>query len=137
MANTLNLIKDTKATTTSTTTPSILGETTKDKPSLFDSLLANNTSGNKEIVDSALKIVQTPEIKSEENIEKELKTTTSLLDRMILEAKKDIKTSSKEEVTNLTQEVNKEVLINPEIIESTEEVIDLTKNILENNKNNE
>ena len=106
MANTLNLIKDTKATTTSTTTSSILGETTKDKPSLFDSLLANNTSGNKEIVDSALKIVQTPEIKSEENIEKELKTTTSLLDRMILEAKKDIKTSSKEEVTNLTQEVN-------------------------------
>ena len=47
MANTLNLIKDTKATTTSTTTSSILGETTKDKPSLFDSLLANNTSGNK------------------------------------------------------------------------------------------
>ena len=137
MANTLNLIKDTKATTTSTTTSSILGETTKDKPSLFDSLLANNTSGNKEIVDSALKIVQTPEIKSEENIEKELKTTTSLLDRMILEAKKDIKTSTKEELTDLTQEVNKEVLINPEIIESTEEVIDLTKNILENNKNNE
>ena len=161
MANTLNLIKDTKATTTSTTTSSILGETTKDKPSLFDSLLANNTSGNKEIVDSALKIVQTPEIKSEENIEKELKTTTSLLDRMILEAKKDIKTSSKEEVTNLTQEVNKEilinpetienteeltnltqevnkeVLINPEIIENTEEVKDLTKNVLENNKNHE
>ena len=137
MANTLNLIKDTKATTTSTTTSSILGETTKDKPSLFDSLLANNTSGNKEIVDSALKIVQTPEIKSEENIEKELKTTTSLLDRMILEAKKDIKTSSKEELTNLTQEVNKEVLINPEIIENTEEVKDLTKNVLENNKNHE
>ena len=137
MANTLNLIKDTKATTTSTTTSSILGETTKDKPSLFDSLLANNTSGNKEIVDSALKIVQTPEIKSEENIEKELKTTTSLLDRMILEAKKDIKTSSKEEVTNLTQEVNKEVLINPETIENTEEVKDLTKNVLENNKNHE
>ena len=137
MANTLNLIKDTKATTTSTTTSSILGETTKDKPSLFDSLLANNTSGNKEIVDSALKIVQTPEIKSEENIEKELKTTTSLLDRMILEAKKDIKTSSKEEVTNLTQEVNKEILINPETIENTEEVKDLTKNVLENNKNHE
>ena len=137
MANTLNLIKDTKATTTSTTTSSILGETTKDKPSLFDSLLANNTSGNKEIVDSALKIVQTPEIKSEENIEKELKTTTSLLDRMILEAKKDIKTSSKEELINLTQEVNKEVLINPEIIENTEEVKDLTKNVLENNKNHE
>ena len=137
MANTLNLIKDTKATTTSTTTSSILGETTKDKPSLFDSLLANNTSGNKEIVDSALKIVQTPEIKSEENIEKELKTTTSLLDRMILEAKKDIKTSSKEELTNLTQEVNKEVLINPETIENTEEVKDLTKNVLENNKNHE
>ena len=137
MANTLNLIKDTKATTTSTTTSSILGETTKDKPSLFDSLLANNTSGNKEIVDSALKIVQTPEIKSEENIEKELKTTTSLLDRMILEAKKDIKTSSKEEVTNLTQEVNKEILINSETIENTEEVKDLTKNVLENNKNHE
>ena len=137
MANTLNLIKDTKATTTSTTTSSILGETTKDKPSLFDSLLANNTSGNKEIVDSALKIVQTPEIKSEENIEKELKTTTSLLDRMILEAKKDIKTTSKEEVTNLTQEVNKEILINPETIENTEEVKDLTKNVLENNKNHE
>ena len=137
MANTLNLIKDTKATTTSTTTSSILGETTKDKPSLFDSLLANNTSGNKEIVDSALKIIQTPEIKSEENIEKELKTTTSLLDRMILEAKKDIKTSSKEEVTNLTQEVNKEILINSETIENTEEVKDLTKNVLENNKNHE
>ena len=137
MANTLNLIKDTKATTTSTTTSSILGETTKDKPSLFDSLLANNTSGNKEIVDSALKIVQTPEIKSEENIEKELKTTTSLLDRMILEAKKDIKTSSKEELINLTQEINKEVLINPETIENTEEVKDLTKNVLENNKNHE
>ena len=106
--------------------------------SLFDNVsLANNTSGNKEIVDSALKIIQTPEIKSEENIEKELKTTTSLLDRMILEAKKDIKTSSKEEVTNLTQEVNKEILINPETIENTEEVKDLTKNVLENNKNHE
>lgn len=137
MANTLNLIKDTKATTAINTTTSVLGETTKDKPSLFDSLLTNNTSSNEELVDSTLKIVQAPEIKSEENSEKELKTTTSLLDRMILEAKKDIKTSTKEELTDLTQEVNKEVLINPEIIESTEEVIDLTKNILENNKNNE
>lgn len=137
MANTLNLIKDTKATTAISTNTSVLGETTKDKPSLFDSLLRNNTSSNEELVDSTLKIVQAPEIKSEENSEKELKTTTSLLDRMILEAKKDIKTSTKEELTDLTQEVNKEVLINPEIIESTEEVIDLTKNILENNKNNE
>ena len=137
MANTLNLIKDTKATTAISTNTSVLGETTKDKPSLFDSLLTNNTSSNEELVDSTLKIVQAPEIKSEENSEKELKTTTSLLDRMILEAKKDIKTSTKEELTDLTQEVNKEVLINPEIIESTEEVIDLTKNILENNKNNE
>lgn len=137
MANTLNLIKDTKATTAISTATSVLGETTKDKPSLFDSLLTNNTSSNEELVDSTLKIVQAPEIKSEENSEKELKTTTSLLDRMILEAKKDIKTSTKEELTDLTQEANKEVLINPEIIESTEEVIDLTKNILENNKNNE
>ena len=137
MANTLNIIKDTKATTAINTTTSALGETTKDKPSLFDSLLTNNTSSNEELVDSTLKIVQAPEIKSEENSEKELTTTTSLLDRMILEAKKDIKTSTKEELTDLTQEVNKEVLINPEIIESTEEVIDLTKNILENNKNNE
>lgn len=137
MANTLNLIKDTKATTAINTTTSALGETTKDKPSPFDSLLTNNTSSNEELVDSTLKIVQAPEIKSEENSEKELTTTTSLLDRMILEAKKDIKTSTKEELTDLTQEANKEVLINPEIIESTEEVIDLTKNILENNKNNE
>ena len=137
MANTLNLIKDTKATTAINTTTSVLGETTKDKPSLFDSLLTNNTSSNEELVDSTLKIVQAPEIKSEENSEKELKTTTSLLDRMILEAKKDIKTSTKEELTDLTQEVNKEVLINPEIIESTEEVKNLTKKILENNKNNE
>ena len=137
MANTLNLIKDTKATTAISTNTSVLGETTKDKPSLFDSLLTNNTSSNEELVDSTLKIVQAPEIKSEENSEKELTTTTSLLDRMILEAKKDIKISTKEELTDLTQEANKEVLINPEIIESTEEVIDLTKNILENNKNNE
>ena len=137
MANTLNLIKDTKATTAINTTTSALGETTKDKPSLFDSLLTNNTSSNEELVDSTLKIVQAPEIKSEENSEKELKTTTSLLDRMILEAKKDIKTSTKEELTDLTQEVNKEVLINPEIIENTEEVKDLTKNVLENNKNHE
>ena len=137
MANTLNLIKDTKATTAISTNTSVLGETTKDKLSLFDSLLTNNTSSNEELVDSTLKIVQAPEIKSEENSEKELKTTTSLLDRMILEAKKDIKTSTKEELTDLTQEVNKEVLINPEIIENTEEVKDSTKNILENNKNNE
>ena len=78
MANTLNLIKDTKATTAINTTTSVLGETTKDKPSLFDSLLTNNTSSNEELVDSTLKIVQAPEIKSEENSEKELKTTSCI-----------------------------------------------------------
>ena len=127
MSNTINnLLTNEKITTSNGSSPT--EQTVKDKPSLFDSLLTTTSptqdseiksdSKVEEVEDpknkiDVNKIVETEDIKSTENktenkidieekIEnKEVKvsgTVTSLLDRLVIEAKSDIKVINKEEV---------------------------------------
>ena len=135
MANTLDFIPDTKkATTTSTSLLGSEAQTVKDKPSLFDSLLSNSGSNtNNEETTSTIKTAPVVEVKSEDNSEKELKTTSSLLDRMIIDAKKDIKTINNEEFKNLNTKINPDLVQSIEIVENPgdlelESNVDLGKN---------
>lgn len=135
MANTLEFISDAKkATTTSTSLLGSEAQTVKDKPSLFDSLLSNSGSNaNNEETTPTIKTAPVLEVKSEDNSEKELKTTSSLLDRMIIDAKKDIKTINNEEFKNLNTKINPEVVQSTEIVENPEDLeietsVDLEKN---------
>ncbi|MBP9490342.1 MAG: hypothetical protein KBE77_02730, partial [Aliarcobacter sp.] len=128
MSNTINnLLTNEKITTSNGSSPT--EQTVKDKPSLFDSLLTTTSptqdseiksdSKVEEVEDpknkiDVNKIVETEDIKSTENkidieekIEnKEVKvsgTVTSLLDRLVIEAKSDIKVINKEEVDKLNK----------------------------------
>ena len=132
MSNTINNLL-TNEKTTNINSSSSTEQTVKDKPSLFDSLLTTTSPTQESEVKSdskveevedpknkidVNKIVETEEIKSTENktenkidieekIEnKEIKvsgTVTSLLDRLVIEAKSDIKVINKEEVDKLNK----------------------------------
>ena len=132
MSNTINNLL-TNEKTTNINSSSSTEQTVKDKPSLFDSLLTTTSPTQESEVKSdskveevedpknkidVNKIVETEEIKSTENktenkidieekIEnKEVKvsgTVTSLLDRLVIEAKSDIKVINKEEVDKLNK----------------------------------
>ncbi len=117
MSNIINNLLS--AETTTGTTSNISEQTTKEKPSLFDSLLGESVV--KEEVGEVVSKVEgavsgvTKEVKVEENKEenqsletKEVEskdkvvsnTTSSLLDRLVIEAKKEEKALNKEEVLN-------------------------------------
>ena len=75
MANIINFLKDTKPATSSTSTISTDTQTTKDKPSLFDSLLTNNqnqaevkssTSSTTEVTQDKTQIVSEEEVNKTE-----------------------------------------------------------------------
>jgi hypothetical protein len=107
MANIIDFSKDTKTVSSTTSSTTSETQTTKDKPSLFDSLLTNNQNQEVEATPSVEKkeVINTQEDKSvevkTEDIKEEVKSTSSLLDRLIIEAKKDVKTVSEEEIKNL------------------------------------
>lgn len=132
MSNTINNLL-TNEKTTSTNSSSSTDQTVKDKPSLFDSLLTttlptqepeiNSDSKVEEVVKSDNKIevnnaTQNEEVKNSENeIENKVeiedkvdntevklnKTVSSLLDRLVIEAKSDIKVINKEEIDILNK----------------------------------
>lgn len=152
MSNLINNIIPTEKAATSNASTSNADQTTKDKPSLFDSLLSAGTTTEETKVNSDVKqeikdvkqdtvIAQKSEevksdeiavdklnkeeIKSTENIEtKEEKTsgTSSLLDRLILEAKNSAKEMvSAEQVGNTS--VSKDTKVDTETIEvKTQEI---------------
>lgn len=152
MSNLINNLIPTEKAATSNASTSNADQTTKDKPSLFDSLLSAGTTIEETKVNSDVKpeikdvkqdtvIVQKSEevksdeiavdklnkeeIKSTENIEtKEEKTsgTSSLLDRLILEAKNSAKEMvSAEQVGNTS--VSKDTKVDTETIEvKTQEI---------------
>ena len=127
MANIINSLLLGETTTNTNTISSTSEQTVKDKPSLFDSLLSNNTATKEEKAISKTPAVTTPtkEVKTEEkpsvenleinpeikldntqlgNIkieaekaetdeleEQKITSTTSLLDRLVIEAKKNVK----------------------------------------------
>ena len=107
MANIIDFSKDTKTVNSTTSSVPSETQTIKDKPSLFDSLLTNNQNQEAEATPSVEKkeVINTQEDKSvevkTEDIKEEVKSTSSLLDRLIIEAKKDVKTVSEEELKNL------------------------------------
>ena len=116
MANIIDFSKDTKTINSSTSSIPSETQTTKNKPSLFDSLLTNNQTeetietidvNKKEVLktqeNKSVEIIQTQETVETLDVDKkeEVKSTSSLLDRLILEAKKDVKTISEEEIKSL------------------------------------
>jgi hypothetical protein len=169
MANSIDFLKETK--TSSTTTPSSSNENqpVKDKPSLFDSLLSNNTINEKS--DIAVENKVEPEVKKvevkveevntngevvenkkvenkEETLEnKEEKgnstgSTGSLLDRLILEAKKDSKVVSEESKVVLSNntisesDITVENKVEPEVkkVEVKVEEVNTNGEVVENKK---
>ena len=80
-------------------------------------------------------IKQEPEVNSEEIIGKDIKTKISLLDRMIIDANKDIKVLSKEELKNFTNIVNPEVITNTEDIKTLDVNPEVKVNPLVNEEN--
>ena len=132
MSNTINNLF-TNEKTTSTNSSSLTEQTVKDKPSLFDSLLTttlptqeteiksdskveevvksdnkievNNTIQNEEVKNSENEIENKVEIEDKvDNTEVKLnKTVSSLLDRLVIEAKSDIKVINKEEIDILNK----------------------------------
>ena len=127
MPNIINNLLSTETTANTNAVSSTSEQTVKDKPSLFDSLLSNNTATKEEKATSKTPAVTTPtkEVKTEEkpsvenleinpeikldntqleNIkiepekaetdkpeEQKITSTTSLLDRLVIEAKKNVK----------------------------------------------
>ena len=127
MPNIINNLLSTETTANTNAVSSTSEQTVKDKPSLFDSLLSNNTATKEEKAISKTPAVTTPtkEVKTEEkpsvenleinpeikldntqlgNIkiepekgetdkpeEQKITSTTSLLDRLVIEAKKNVK----------------------------------------------
>ena len=159
MSNTINnLLTNEKITTSNGSSPT--EQTVKDKPSLFDSLLTTTSptqdseiksdSKVEEVEDpknkiDVNKIVETEDIKSTENkidieekIEnKEVKvsgTVTSLLDRLVIEAKSDIKVINKEEVDKLNK-IENSLLTTTSPAQDSEIKSDFTVEEVENPKN--
>ena len=127
MPNIINNLLSTETTANTNAVSSTSEQAVKDKPSLFDSLLSNNTATKEEKAISKTPAVTTPtkEVKTEEkpsvenleinpeikldntqlgNIkieaekaetdeleEQKITSTTSLLDRLVIEAKKNVK----------------------------------------------
>ena len=100
-----NLLSNETTSNTGTTTNPTSDQNIKDKPSLFDSLLIAPTTEEKvEVVgdkkEQKVEIVTT-EVKEEDNKEKIVgNSASSLLDRLVIEAKKEVKDISKEELNN-------------------------------------
>ncbi|MDZ7819086.1 MAG: hypothetical protein U5K55_10920 [Aliarcobacter sp.] len=69
MANAIDFLKDTKTVTSSTSSTSSETQTTKDKPSLFDSLLTNSNQIETKVatVDEVPQNKETPAVVKEEN----------------------------------------------------------------------
>jgi len=131
MSNLINNLLPNEKTTTTNTSSLTTDQTVKDKPSLFDSLLSNNgtteetkvnTEAKQEIKPDATTVVNTKEVKVDENAvgkldteqlpiaeevvdnkEQKITGTSSLLDRLILEAKN----SAKEVIPIGNEEINK------------------------------
>ncbi|PUE64002.1 flagellar hook-length control protein FliK [Arcobacter caeni] len=166
MPNIINNLLSSETTTNTNITSSTSEQTVKDKPSLFDSLLSNNTATKEENITAKATAITTPvkEVKIEEkltaenleinpeikvdnlllkNIEIEpekVKTekvepektktgkieeqkptsTTSLLDRLIIEAKKNVK----------------DIIVPEEMKQNSDIPITTKENSLENNKDN-
>lgn len=131
MANSIDILKDTKTATSTSSAKLPENQAVKEKPSLFDSLLVSNKE--EQIAESststiAIKTVPNPEIEdsqtevSTQENDSKLKTTGSLLDRMILEVKKEIKNSNQEEVKNSLDKTNSKILNNSEATETIKTV---------------
>ena len=118
MSNLINNLLTNEKTTTTNTSSLTTDQTVKDKPSLFDSLLSNNGTTEETKVNTEAKpeiklddptVVNTKEVKVDENAvgkldteqllvteevdnkEQKITGTSSLLDRLILEAKNSVK----------------------------------------------
>ncbi len=149
MANSIDILKDTKTATSTSSAKLPENQAVKEKPSLFDSLLVSNKE--EQIAESststiAIKTVPNPEIEdsqtevSTQENDSKLKTTGSLLDRMILEVKKEIKNSNQEEVKNPLDKTNLKILNNSEATETiktveNEEEIKSKPELIVNNEN--
>ncbi len=134
MSNIINNLLSSEKTTNTNTASSTSEQTVKDKPSLFDSLLSNNSAVKEEkitndttIVTATVKEVKIDEkavvdgleaseeiklenlelestkVEPEKTEEQKQTSVTSLLDRLILEAKKNLK-----ETTAIPSEINKQ-----------------------------
>ncbi len=134
MSNIINNLLSSEKTTNTNTASSTSEQTVKDKPSLFDSLLSNNSAVKEEkiindttTVTATVKEVKIDEkavvdgleaseeiklenlelestkVEPEKTEEQKQTSVTSLLDRLILEAKKNLK-----ETTAIPSEINKQ-----------------------------
>ena len=134
MSNIINNLLSSEKTTNTNTASSTSEQTVKDKPSLFDSLLSNNSAVKEEkisndtttvtatvkevkidekaVVDSLeaseeIKLenleLESTKVEPEKTEEQKQTSVTSLLDRLILEAKKNLK-----ETTAIPSEINKQ-----------------------------
>lgn len=160
MPNIINNLLSTETTANTNAVSSTSEQAVKDKPSLFDSLLSNNTVTKEEKVitetpavtipvkevkidekSSVEKLEVNPEIKldntqlgnikieaekaeTDELEEQKITSTTSLLDRLVIEAKKNVKE------TTIPEEINK--LNNPKLNSSEDIVKVISEEIKQN-----
>ena len=160
MPNIINNLLSTETTANTNAVSSTSEQAVKDKPSLFDSLLSNNTVTKEEKVitetpavtipvkevkidekSSVEKLEVNPEIKldntqlgnikieaekaeTDELEEQKITSTTSLLDRLVIEAKKNVKE------TTIPEEMNK--LNNPKLNSSEDIVKVISEEIKQN-----
>lgn len=171
MSNIINNLLSSEKTTNTNTASSTSEQTVKDKPSLFDSLLSNNSAVKEEkttndtttvtatvkevkidekaVVDSLeaseeIKLenleLESTKVEPEKTEEQKQTSVTSLLDRLILEAKKNLKETpaipseiNKQNVTKLNNGENITGIIPEEVKQNPDISVIIEENTITNN----
>lgn len=171
MSNIINNLLSSEKTTNTNTASSTSEQTVKDKPSLFDSLLSNNSAVKEEKItnDTTTETATVKEVKIDEKavvdgleVSEEIKlenlelestkvepekteeqkqtSVTSLLDRLILEAKKNLKETpaipseiNKQNATKLNNGENITGIIPEEVKQNPDISVIIEENVITNN----